>query len=213
MKIIDKNGFTLVELMIAIVVFTVLLLLSSASITQISRLYYKGIILSKTQSVARNVSDNISQSIQFSSGDISTNKDSSGRESICIGNTRYTYILNKQIKTGNDHALWRDKIGGVGACPPLNISDTTALKNSIEGVELLEPGMRLKSLSIDSLSIGAIGNKIVNIDLAVIYGDDDLINFQDIAKTKPMSCKGYITGSQWCATSSLYTQVFSRVKS
>lgn len=210
----NTSGFTLVELMIAVTVFSVLLLLSSASITQISRLYYKGIIVSKTQNVSRNIMDDISQAFQFSSGsmiNIST-PDSKGLRRICIGNVRYTYALNKQINSTNKHALWRDRLASGGSCGALNIFDDSVIENSAtssEGTELLESGMRLKTLSISSN--GGITD-IKNIDVAVIYGEDDLINFQDNAKTLPLGCKGDITGSQWCAFSGLYTQVFSRVK-
>lgn len=211
----DKNGFTLVELMIAITVFSVLLLLSAASLTQISRLYYKGVIVTKTQNVSRNIMDDISQAFQFSSGNM-TNigvPDSNGLRRICIGNVRYTYALNKQINETNKHALWRDKVASSGSCDALNIFDNSEIENSAtsaDGTELLESGMRLKSISIGNN--GGIP-EIKNINVAVIYGDDDLINFSDSAMTQPVGCKGDVTGSQWCAFSRLFTQVFSRVKS
>ncbi len=211
----DKNGFTLVELMIAVTVFSVLLILSAASLTQISRLYYKAVIATKTQNVSRTIMNDIAQAFQFSSGNM-TNvgvPDGNGLRRICIGNVRYTYALNKQINSSNKHALWRDKVASSGSCDALNIYDNSEIANSAAsagGTELLESGMRLKSISIG-------GNNLIpeikNINIAVIYGDDDLINFSDSAKTQPVDCKGGVTGSQWCAFSRLYTQVFSRVKS
>ncbi|HMS23372.1 MAG TPA: prepilin-type N-terminal cleavage/methylation domain-containing protein [Candidatus Saccharibacteria bacterium] len=209
----DKNGFTLVELMIAVTVFSVLLILSAASLTQISRLYYKAVIVTKTQNVNRNIMDNIAQAFQFSSGNVATGGPSSnGLKSICVGNIRYTYVLNKQINSVNKHGLWRDKIASSGSCTPLNFYDDSELENSIssaEGVELLEPGIRLKAISVTPSAV----TEIKNVDVAVIYGDDDLIDFSDSANTQPVGCKGGVTGSQWCALSRLYTQVFSRVKS
>jgi hypothetical protein len=199
--------------MIAVTVFSVLLLLSAASLTQISRLYYKGVIVTKTHNVNRNIIDDISQAFQFSSGNVGYGGPSSnGLRSICIGNIRYTYIFNKQISSTNKHGLWRDKVASSGSCPPLNFYDNSELENSIasgEGVELLESGMRLKALSVTPATISEINN----VNVAVIYGDDDLINFNDSAKTQPLDCKGDVTGSQWCSFSRLFTQVFSRVKS
>lgn len=213
----DKNGFTLVELMIAVTVFSVLLILSAASLTQISRLYYKAVIVTKTQNVNRNIMNDIAQAFQFSSGAGNMMNigvpDGNGLRLICIGNIRYTYALNKQINSTNKHALWRDKVASCAAATPLNIfndSERELSASSAGGIELLEPGMRLKSISVGA------NNKfpeIMNINIAVIYGDDDLINFSDSAKTLPVGCKGDVTGSQWCAFSRLYTQVFSRVKS
>ncbi len=220
MKKLNKNGFTLVELMIAVTVFSVLLLLSAASLTQISRLYYKGVIVTKTHNVNRNIIEDISQAFQFSSGNVATGSSgSNGLKSICVGNVRYTYVLNKQINSTNKHGLWRDKVASSGSCTPLNFYDNDELKNSIlsaDGVELLEPGIRLKAISItsnDDLPGSDDIPEIKNVNVAVIYGDDDLINFNDSAKTQPLDCKGDVTGSQWCAFSRLYTQVFSRVKS
>ncbi len=209
MKTTNNKGFTLVELMIAITVFSVLLLLAGASMTQISRLYYKGVIVSKTQNVSRSIIDDISRTVQFSSvSAVAGDNLAPTYKSACIGNTRYTYVINKQIKTENDHALWKDKVSSSGACPPLDLSDNTVLESS-NGTELLEPGMRLKEFSISTTS----GTDIVDITVSVIYGDDDLVKFNDSAKTQPISCKGDVTGSQWCALSSLSTQVFSRAKS
>jgi prepilin-type N-terminal cleavage/methylation domain-containing protein len=106
MKKLNKNGFTLVELMIAVTVFSVLLLLSAASLTQISRLYYKGVIVTKTHNVNRNIIEDISQAFQFSSGNVANGGPSSnGLKSICVGNVRYTYVLNKQINSTNKHGL------------------------------------------------------------------------------------------------------------
>lgn len=210
----DTNGFTLVELMIAVTVFSVLLLLSAASLTQISRLYYKGVIVTKTHNVNRNIIDDISQAFQFSSGNLGTGGPTgNGIRSICVGNIRYSYVINKQINSVNKHSLWRDKVASSGSCTPLNFYDDAELENSIssgEGVELLEPGIRLKAISIT-------GNddipEIKNVSVEVIYGEDDLIDFNDSAKTQPLDCKGDVTGSQWCSFSRLFTQVFSRVKS
>ncbi len=204
----QSDGFTIIELMIAITIFSVVLLAAGATLTQISRLYYKGVITNKTQNISRGLIDEISQNLQFSSGVV--NSATNGQtQSVCVGSTRYTFILNKQIKQGDTrtlHALWRDKISGAGSCGDSqpNLSDENPIGD--EGQELLETGMRLKSLSVTDTG----RNEIYSITVGVIYGDDDLINFT--SSGDPKDCKGDITGSQWCALSELTTQIYSRVR-
>src|SRR3990172_9120101 len=60
------GGFTIVELMIATTIFSVILLIVTFGMLQIGRTYYKGITLTKTQNAARSIIDTISQDIQFS---------------------------------------------------------------------------------------------------------------------------------------------------
>lgn len=204
----SSRGFTIIELMIAIVIFSVLLLAAAATLTQISRLYYKGVVATKTQNITRSLVDDISQTLQFSSGVVSAA--SSGQtQSICIGQTRYTFIINKQVKRGDPgtlHALWQDKISGAGSCGDSQPNLADENPGGDQGKELLETGMRLKSLSVTDTG----RNEIYNINVAVMYGDDDLINFTN--PTTPKDCKGDITGSQWCALSELTTQIYSRVR-
>ncbi len=209
----EENGFTIVELMVAISVFTVLLLIASSVVTQITRLYYKGVIISKTQNTARDVTDTITRTLQFSSGQQVTQSESGGIYYLCVGQTRFTYDLNKKIVAGdsvNSHALWQDKIVTPANCennaPDLRVSNPVGN----EGKELLENNMRLKTLSVTGPN--AIG--VYDITISIIYGDDNLINFTTPgdSTTDPINCKGAIAGSQWCATSEFNTQIYPRVR-
>ena len=67
MRINKQNGFTIVELLIASAVFSFVILGASVAIIQISRLYYKGIIVSNTQTSAKAILDSITQAIQYES--------------------------------------------------------------------------------------------------------------------------------------------------
>lgn len=59
----NTAGFTIVELMIATVVFSVILILITTGIIQIGKAYYKGIIGSRTQETARKITDEVGRSI------------------------------------------------------------------------------------------------------------------------------------------------------
>lgn len=66
----SQRGFTIVELMISTVIFSLILLGASAAIVQIGKKYSKGITYARTQEVARSTVDEIAQSLQFTSQSI-----------------------------------------------------------------------------------------------------------------------------------------------
>ncbi|MFO0887282.1 MAG: type II secretion system protein [Candidatus Nomurabacteria bacterium] len=217
MRINKQNGFTIVELLIASAVFSFVILGASVAIIQISRLYYKGIIVSNTQTSAKAILDSITQAIQYESATI-VGKDDASTVSlgdapttnhdvsvVCIGNNRFTFV--KGVKQGSDtdnikHAMWRDKIDNSGACstgvPDLK-SDPSA------GHDMLSDNMRVSKLEVNALK-DSVGNEtgLYEVKLTVIYGDDDLIDGD--------KCKGQVAGSQWCSAVNYSTIVFKRIK-
>lgn len=89
----DSNGFTIIELLIASSVFSVVLLVALTGFLQIGRVFYKGISDSQTQNVARQIVTDISSSLSNTSSDdgVSTIKTSGGYSYMCIGIVRYTW--------------------------------------------------------------------------------------------------------------------------
>lgn len=226
MKKLNQKGFTIIELMIASAVFAVVLLGATTAIVQIGKLYYKGVISARTQQATRRVMDDISRPVQFSGKDIGvvpgytefgTSTQTLQVHSFCIGDQRYSYAINAQVSdsatpgTYNEkglhrarHALWQNTTTA-GDCTPCDLRDETPCGS---GKELLEQNMRLKNLDIPAPS-----GSLYSISLGVIYGDDDLIQFgNQTDKTDPQTCRGAITGSQWCAVSELSTRVLKRIQ-
>lgn len=219
----NQQGFTLVELLIATTVFSIILLVAAATLIQVGRMYYKGIITSKTQSAARSSLDDVTRSIQFSNGSISRATDGTAPkiEAVCLGNNRYTYVLGAQVDekvpdgsySPTDrkirHALWQDTIGAE-ACgndlPKLQYADpyTDAANPDRNGKALLEDGMRLQKFTVDPQA-GSDDVFAVNIKV-VYYADPELLNDFD----NPTTCKGSVVGGQWCAISDLASVVYSR---
>lgn len=223
-----QTGFTLVELLIATTVFSIILLAAAAALIQVGRLYYKGVISSKTQGAARTVMDDISRSIQFNSGDVVSFPPDDGEalktQIICVGTTRYTFVLNMQLNDNVPegqynteafpkqirHVLWQDKVPSADSCQGPTDSGTPDLTlanpggNGAEGKELVENGMRLTQLSASPQ-----GNEVYVVNIGLIYGDNDLL--LPNADT-PETCKGSLVGGQWCAVSTLSTQVYKRVE-
>jgi prepilin-type N-terminal cleavage/methylation domain-containing protein len=66
----SQAGFTIVELMIATLVFAVVLILITVGVLTFTRSFFKGINQSRTQNAARTVIETISQGIQFSGGEV-----------------------------------------------------------------------------------------------------------------------------------------------
>lgn len=62
-----RKGFTIIELMISTVVFSLVLLAASAAITQVGKKYARGVTFARTNEVSRSIVEDISQSLQFTS--------------------------------------------------------------------------------------------------------------------------------------------------
>jgi prepilin-type N-terminal cleavage/methylation domain-containing protein len=218
-KNIHTRGFTIVELMVATAVFSVLLIVITVGILQISRVYYKGVTESNTQSTARRVIDIIAQSIQFSGSDIITTDPDAipgTPYSFCIGNEQFSYALGYQVTENPDpskyqthHGLVQHTLAGCnGSSEPQDVSSA-----SVQGRELLAPNMRLSKLNILS-----VGPNLYRVDVRVVYGDDDLLHSpsdpgSELAPTRPdAACVSATAGTQFCAVAELSTIVRKRVQ-
>ena len=94
-----QTGFTIVELMISTVIFSMILLLLTPGVISFTKSYYKGITETNTQRVARVISEDVTQAIQLNSADPYMNLSGSWKE-ICVGNTAYVFTLGKQLVNG-----------------------------------------------------------------------------------------------------------------
>ena len=115
----NQEGFTILELLIASMVFSVIFLGATTAIIQVGKLYYKGVVTGRTQETVRALTDSVTQQLQFGSGNGNipavagdtpvtiqyyANNISSGGTNIsfyayCLGTTRYTFVLNGQVNS------------------------------------------------------------------------------------------------------------------
>lgn len=211
----DSSGFTILELMIATTVFSVVLLIASAGIIAIGRDYYKSLTSTRLQETTRSVMDDVSSSLQFSQTDTVSSDLSATVKVRCFGTDRYRYIINQKVQKVTDpthpenfHGLYRDKR------PSESICDTSGGWD--DGTELLGDNMRLLQFDVN-------GSNPFQINMRVAYGDNDLLtNYPDNAgpTTPPnpspsfdqVGCKYAYAGNQFCAAAGLETTVTSRVK-
>lgn len=210
-------GFTIVELMIATLIFSLVAILITVGVLSFTRAYYKGVNQSTTQNTARLIIEDIAQAIQFSGGDIQPVLTPSGNsEGMCIGgNVRYSFVRHKQLMDSSTpgpnqtrHALMRDKgasCAGAAALDVENASQTTACINAGDCTELLSPRMRLAKLSVTPVAATA---DMFKVTIRIVYGDDDLL-------TNPTgddaSCNFGVKGTEYCAQSELTTIVKKRI--
>ncbi len=207
----DTRGFTLIELMIATAVFSVILMISLAGFIQIGRMYYRGLSATRTQEVTRAVIDDVSREIQFGASKV----EQPDANTICIGSKRYTFDLHKRIvdTPSNGHeannALRKDSQGAN--------QNGCAIGAGGGATELLGENMRLAKFSVTP--VAQSNDRLWNVTVKVVFGEDDLLDgFQQVdsdpyGDSSNVVCKGgTFLGGQFCATAEISTVVYRRLK-
>jgi prepilin-type N-terminal cleavage/methylation domain-containing protein len=204
----SEQGFTIVELMIALSILATILLLCSAMLISLGFMFTKGTNQANTQNAARNIMNDLSYAFEFSPTSPSTvvvNHSTSW----CFGTTRYTFILQKQLGSQVTHSMWRDTLASGAVCTgydleaaaPSNIaSDPNAVSGS--GTELV-----LDNMGIAQLSYTPLANGTNDISLIVAYGKFGAGGDFNAAGTQ---CNGG-PDSRFCATAVLQRTVFRRL--
>jgi len=224
-----QAGFTIVELMIATLVFSMVLLVITVGVLHFTNSYYKGVNSSATQTAAQNAIDTISQTVQFSSNTPSAGTPATGAGTdgnFCVGSKLFLYTLGKEYGTAapavGNWGLYMIDNPNTASCVGSGLTPAQ-LAN---GVELLAANMRVTNLSV------ANSNPTTNlwqIALGIAYGDADLLcntsqngntggcspGDQTSAATANVSgadiaCKSQ-TGSQFCSVAALSTVAQQRI--
>jgi prepilin-type N-terminal cleavage/methylation domain-containing protein len=200
----SMQGFTIVELMMATLVFSVILLMVTMGVLQVNRVYYKGVTEANTQNSARAIMDTVSQAIQFNGGTVGPLPTPAAPTPgttyyVCVNNQQFIYKQGYQLVSGTpglhqtNQAFLQKAI--TGACGP---------PAPITGRELLSPNMRLSNLQVTRIG----SSNLYKVQVTVTYGDDTVM-------TNPTSlapvCKGIRAGNQFCSTASLSTVVEKRI--
>lgn len=233
MKKVIKNasGFTVVELMIALSVLSVLLVMSSVILIQIGAIFSKGVSAATLQNSNRSIVSDISQAIQFGGNrpltcstptpaDLSycANDSQSGVFSYCVDLVRYSFVMNKELGLdgGFDpappptkHVLWRDIRGSANdPCTPLPIltsdTPTDSYSKPGSGQELAPKHTRLTRFYVAPNATTGV----YDISIWMAYGDSDLVR-DNYGTGKVPTCKT-ASGTQFCAVSNIDTQVTRR---
>ena len=210
MRFKSNQGFTILELLIASAVFTVVLLVVAAGVVSFTNTYYKGIANSKTQATARSIAAQLTQAIQFGKS-VTTLSAGGGVNGVCIDNSLYSYAVGQQVTDSAPNAALHQGYHGLVVSSGTDCSASvptvpTAANLPTRSRELLGPHMRLGALSVTA------SGGLYAVSVVVIYGDDDLLT--PTLGANPAwaieQCAGR-DGSQFCAVSSLSTTVQPRL--
>ncbi len=204
-----QSGFTVVELLIATTVFGVVLVIASTAILGLSRQYYKGIVQTRTQEVARQISQEIANNIKFSV--TSPTLASNGNvQVLCVSNRRYMYRTGVKLgDPGVPAVLVQDS--GCGTAIPATLAAAVPPARR----ELIGQNMRLAELRIDS------NGPLYSVTVRIAYGDNDLLCSPGAgdcgsvtatvnAGAGDVQCKGG-KGAQFCATAETSLTVVRRL--
>jgi prepilin-type N-terminal cleavage/methylation domain-containing protein len=212
-----QKGFTIVELMIAASVFSVIMLMATMGVLQVSHTYYKGVTEMDTQSTAREIIDTISQAIQFGGTVEATGVSVPGANAaFCVGDQQFNYRLGWQVVDDTTfdpvvhetpHGLYVKKSAtNCANAAPLNLSLAVPSPVAAGDRELLAPRMRLSALEVVPLA-----NDLYSVHVRVAYGDDDLLSNPTLSSAQ---CRLNISaGMEFCAVSDLSTVVKKRISS
>ncbi len=216
----NEKGFTILELLIATTVLSVILVMVSFVMVGIGNIYQKGINQARVQTSTRNITREVSEQLQLmnrSSAFVGPSSPAPGRfKTFCFGDVRYTYVIGEQLGTDSSpenpkipHVLWRDT-PGAAACaagPALDLSTNNANGepngSASGGTELGPANSRLTVFDISSTLSG-----LYTVNVGVAYGDTDLLTSPPIGPT--VRCNSG-AGNQFCSAAFLSTVVGRRL--
>jgi|GEM_PF-917082 len=200
-----SNGFTIVELMIAIAVFSAIIALASSAVIQLGRHYQSGATKTRLLSLARDIQSQIAQNYQYNGttptlGSVTYN--GQNYDTLCIGTTRYLFqnSLPTSLNTNwlaNNFIM--DSIDNQGYC------NTPTLKNP----QLLLPNnARLAKFYFAPVS----NSPTYKLVIRFIVGDQDQFKLAaDSANGEPYSQCKQGAGSEFCAVVGLTSNITRKV--
>jgi prepilin-type N-terminal cleavage/methylation domain-containing protein len=228
----SQKGFTIIELMISTIIFSLVLLGATAAIVQIGKQYYKGVTISRTQEVARSTVEEISQSLQYTSRDIKAPNYPGGATEFygpiigdlsngdtfyfCVGVKRYTFALGTPLLAPKNHVFWVDEPNaGCANAVTMGPADLNAINPSlstypgVNGRELLDKYMR-----ITEFSVIAKQQQLWTVSLTIATGDlsNQLVSTDPVTGNPKVTCEGSMLGAEFCAVSRISVNVSKRIQ-
>lgn len=200
MKKLTQKGFTIIELMIASLVFTSLLLLCLEGITRVAKVYVKNSSISRTNEFVRTLSEDISQQIKYGLSEPSIGG-SAGVKYFCGGGYAYRIALNT-----NTSAIKRD----INSTCADYTNDT-----SYNDAETISPAqLRVLVFSITNTPPSLAWE----VKIRASIGDPDLLKDSAgkyLTDANPdfttVKCIPNLAGSEYCAVIELTTVVTRRL--
>lgn len=183
------KGFTIIEVLIATAIFSVVLLVFIFSFVRVSQVFYKGVSMGRVQEAARNTLRSIADDIQFTKSTPSPNPPT---DYFCIADHRYAYFEHVKVGSGPLAGVYRENVGLT--CPTLIQQPV----NPSTADQMLNNGMQLNDLAVNCPTGGADGSCSIRI-LVVYYGSDDTVLIPS-PQAPDAHCSGPAISAQLCAT-------------
>lgn len=190
-----SNGFTLIELMMALTFFSFMMVLISIGVIQIMKIYQAGVSSRRTQQAARLVMEDITREVRGTSTIPVPATTSPSANTLCLlrGNQPIYY---ERFSDGK----FSKKTGAI-SCSDLTGATETVLVNPVSGNNEL----RMQAFKLHKIQDATTGRDTsLNITLVVSTGASDLLSGG--------VCIPGISGSQFCATTQLNNSVTMRGK-
>ncbi len=199
--VFNKKGFTIVELMIAIAIFAIVSMMVTFAVVFIGRQYKQASTRVNLESAARDVHQQVSESIQFAGGDaLSPASNGSGYQVKCIGDKQYAY--GGANGTSYSSATYTSTKAGLyvldiptGTCP--NVGGSPAGKNALpDGAKVLKFDYNSGTSTLSTVFASA---------------DADLLNLSSSPQADAVLCSTAVTGKEYCAVVKLQSTASRRV--
>ena len=221
----NSKGFTIMELMIATTVFSIILLLALAGFLQIGQLFYKGVNITRTSDVGQQAISSIKADLSFDNGSSTAainysplTTPSYNRGYFCAGANRYAFVLGRMVDSdeataeinggsaSNQGAGWykfgliKERFNGPGCQNPFDEgAGVPIIKNN--ATILLGDKMRLSNLSI--VQIGS--TSLYTLDVRIAYGIDEVLTSPPNAVDA--KCQSGANYSRYCFVTEVRTTV------
>lgn len=216
-----QSGFTLIELMLATIIFSVVLLIILTSFLQIGKMFYKGISFAATQESARSLIEGLSEDVRFAQRAVMCGTPAAPAHCpvtsvpntfyFCVGLHRYTYVLGDKLDASEVNnplkGIQKTTIQGDCADPTVPGGAGTAPE------QMLGTDMQVNKFEF---SCSSEGRCPMNIRL-VFYGADPEVFASDLTpppaspfQASDAYCTGPLLSSQFCGTMQINTLVLVR---
>jgi len=225
---LHTRGFTIIELLIATIVSSIMILSILIVFIQITRYFTKGTTQVNTQKATRQAIDSITQEIQTTTGGVELPfQPSIGSPYMifCINHRRYSYKVIPSLSSAADLNDWQDRAlyveddlgSDVGAsqtaCVNGGGSNTgpKVFNPTARGKDLLGENMLIVSLILKDADGGGKQARLYRVALSVLNAPADAQASRIItvnSSSVPLCQGAAVKGSEYCGLSTLDTTIF-----
>ena len=235
------SGFTIVELMLASMVFSLVMLAALTGFMLVGRIFYQGVTLTQTQNTAQKIVNDISANISTAdstngvTGPVQSFKiDNANHYTYyCVGQARYTYTytydssgnqipiqVNSSNKPnygdgsqGGNFGLLRDILPGSSPCAP-PCWKSGSFNNCVSGdVQFINPVEMLASdMRLSAFNIDPAANQPGLYKMSLTVTYGNDSDLNNPDSAQP-ACVGGTSHNQFCAVVALNTSIYQGLHS